>query len=137
METITKKCGKCKKALSVEVFGDNGKNECFKTCDSCRASGRESKARAKFKTDVEKEVEPTFIIIPCNLNTVVSRHNIYFINEKIINEFGDEIYGTAQDEETITIYISIDNTENNFKVNLGDTWGEVRENIQRCQGLLE
>ena len=51
METITKKCNKCKKALSVEVFGDNGKGECFKTCDNCRAAGRASKARVKIEKD--------------------------------------------------------------------------------------
>jgi hypothetical protein len=132
METITKKCNNCKKVLSVEVFGDNGKNGCFKTCDSCRASGRERKARAKFGKDVKSEVEPDFIIIPCNLNTVVSRNNIFFINEKIHDDFGDEIYGTAQDEETITIFMNINNTENDFEVKLGDTWGEIRENIHRA-----
>jgi hypothetical protein len=55
METITKKCNNCKKALSVEVFGDNGKGECFKTCDSCRDSARERKARDKFRRAVEVE----------------------------------------------------------------------------------
>ena len=55
METITKKCNKCKKALSVEVFGDNGKGECFKTCDTCRAAGRDSKARVKFEKDKKDE----------------------------------------------------------------------------------
>jgi hypothetical protein len=157
METITKKCGNCKKALSVEVFGDNGKGECFKTCDACRAEGRARKARVKFDKDVDKreriaredfdslsnEEKDAFTIIPCNLNTVVSRHNIFFINEKILDYFGDEIeIGTALDPgldtetqtQSISVWITVGGVENEFEVNLGATWGEIRENLHRAAG---
>ena len=54
MEPITNKCNKCKKVLPVEVFGDDGKGGCFKTCEACRFRGRAEQARAKLRKDEAK-----------------------------------------------------------------------------------
>ena len=166
METITKKCNKCKKALSVEVFGDNGKGECFKTCDTCRTAGRDSKARVKIEKDKTDEawientkakaMKTTGIkscdedkwalmtrealdllsyeekeAIPINLNTVVSKSNIEFINEKIIKYCGDDVEcKTIMDTGIIRVWLP--EREGYFRVRLGDTWAKVRENIHCC-----
>jgi hypothetical protein len=49
MGSMTKKCNICKNALCVQVFGDNGKGECFKTCDACREKDRTQKLKTKKK----------------------------------------------------------------------------------------
>ena len=56
MESITKKCSKCKKMLCVEIFGDNGKGECFKTCDACREKDRAQKLKNKKKQGEEENL---------------------------------------------------------------------------------
>ena len=53
--SITKKCNKCKRALSVEVFGDNGCGECFKTCDACRSRNRVQHARTALKKQMDND----------------------------------------------------------------------------------
>ena len=40
--------------MSVEVFGDNGKNNCFKTCDACRVKGRAQKLKTKIRQQDDK-----------------------------------------------------------------------------------
>ena len=52
--SITKTCNKCKKALSVDVFGDNGRGECFKNCDACRSRGRDEQARSMIRNKEAK-----------------------------------------------------------------------------------
>jgi hypothetical protein len=193
METITKKCNTCKKALSVEVFGDNGKGECFKTCDTCRASGRERKAWARFVKDVEKEVEQSKIesvvsepveetpeefwfnqlktgrarmkkrdsvkqvvekededgwalmtletlkllsyreraALPFNKDTVMTELNIFFFKLKIERYCGNDEPCTAEINKDI-IEVWMPRIGGDFKVRVGDTWAEVRENIHCC-----
>ena len=48
-EMITQKCNKCKKALSINVFGINWNGVVFKHCDNCRARGRLEQARAALR----------------------------------------------------------------------------------------
>ena len=47
--TPTKQCTKCNTSVSIELFGDNGKGECFKACDICREKSRASNAREREK----------------------------------------------------------------------------------------
>ena len=141
METITKKCNKCKKALSVEVFGDNGKGECFKTCDTCRSAGRASKEKQRKAKDMKptgpRYCEETIIYI--NLDAVVSKSNIEFIIEKTHFHYkdDDDIYGTSLDFEDYTINVYMTERGDSFVVKLGDTWGEVMENIKRYKLKIE
>ena len=70
--------------------------------------------------------------IPINLNTVVTNLNIFLFLEKI-NEYGEGLaYTTIANKEKIQVRMDVED----FEVKHGDTWAEVRENIQRCHGLL-
>jgi hypothetical protein len=76
--------------------------------------------------------------------TVVSRLNIEYICEKIhkycdpcdpdlllpIEEINGAEVGTIMTEETIDVYMK--DRGGDFKVKLGDTWAEIRENIHCC-----
>ena len=48
-EMITQKCNKCKKELSIHVFGVNWNGVFFKHCDNCRQRGRLEQARAALR----------------------------------------------------------------------------------------
>ena len=90
METLTKKCNKCK------------------------------------TTHEEKEY------IPIKIDSVVSNLNILLFLEKI-NEYCEGFeYTTSTVTEQIQVFMIVED----FEVKHGDTWAEVRENIQRCHGLL-
>ena len=45
--TITKTCNKCKKVLSLDMFRDNERGECFENCDACSSRGRDKHSRAR------------------------------------------------------------------------------------------
>ena len=75
------------------------------------------------------------------MTTVVSRLNIFFITRQIhkycgrdpslpFDETGEVPVGTVMDEETIEVVLP--DREGHFTVKLGDTWGEVRENLHCC-----
>ena len=69
--------------------------------------------------------------IPIKLNTVVSKSNIEFINEKIIKYCGEDVdCNTIMDTETIRVWLP--RREGYVEVILGDTWAKVRENIHCC-----
>ena len=73
--------------------------------------------------------------MPINLETVVPKSNLAFINEKIIKYCGDDQEcKTIMDTDIIRVWMT--ERRGYFEVKLGDTWAEVRENIQRCHGLL-
>jgi hypothetical protein len=144
--SITKKCNKCKKALDVDVFGDNGRGECFKTCDVCRYRGRDEHARFVLKKKMGKEEETriskydvlsndsdydlTVMHITIHLDTVVSKSNIEFVNEKIHCYCGDYMEcATALDFENDTIQVYIPEQADSFDVKVGDTWSDVCKNI--------
>ena len=71
-------------------------------------------------------------------NTVVTKLNIFYICENIIwycgpdpsvpiEETGSVPVGTIMDTETIEVHLP--DRGAHFTVHLGDTWGEIRENI--------
>ena len=71
--------------------------------------------------------------IHIDMNTVVSRLNIFFICERIIRYCGPDPIdntgsvevGTIMDTETIEVHLP--DRGGHFTVNLGDTWGDTRE----------
>lgn len=56
--TPTKPCTNCNKTVSIELFEDSEKGECFKTCDACREKARAARERNK-KRNPEEEVKET------------------------------------------------------------------------------
>ena len=146
--SITKKCNKCKRALSVEVFGDNGCGECFKTCDACRFRGRAEQSRASLRKKMDKDEEKqlrmsresfdslsyedksNITIIEITLNTIVSRSNIEFMNDKVQAYCENHMEcTTALDFENSTIDVWLQERDDSFKIILGDTWEKIKHNI--------
>ena len=69
--------------------------------------------------------------IPINLETVVSKSNLFFISEKINKYCGeDQECKTMMDTEIIRVWMT--RREGYFEVKFGDTWAEVRENLHCC-----
>jgi hypothetical protein len=142
METITKKCNNCKKARPVEVFGDNGKGECFKTCDTCRASGRERKARAKFEKDVEQEVAQAKVekdVYKLDDATVMNEENKHLFAAQICCIYVPEKWPTlkvkcnfkepdgSEFKDFEGFYLDFDKCNIQYKD--GASWGEIKENL--------
>jgi hypothetical protein len=95
MESITKKCNKCKKTLCVEVFGDNGRGECFKTCDACREKNRTQKQhKTKMKPPSEEEEEADLMrqLDLIKDDTVCDITNAALFIEKICRYVGDHSF---------------------------------------------
>ena len=136
--SITKTCNKCKKALSVEVFGDNGRGECFKNCDACRSRGRDEQARSIVRNkeaksnaspvvaDVVKadELVDSTVISLSNRNLFVRGLYAYIVQElpDVCLKFGPPSGGHC-----ITIFL---NERVRLSIHGGCTWGEIQELIR-------
>ena len=146
--SITKKCNKCKRVLSVEVFGDNGGGACFKSCDACRCRGKAEQTRASLRKKMDKDEKEhirmyresfdllsnddksKITIIEITLNTVVSRSNIEFMNDKVQAYCEKHMEClTALDFENSTIDVWLQERDSSFKIILGDTWEKIKHNI--------
>ena len=136
--------------MDVDVFGDNGRGECFKNCDACRYRGKDEHARFALKKKMDKDEETrsckgqesydvlsddsdcdvAVMHITTNLYTVVSKSNIEFMNDKIIRYCcGYMECATALDFENYTIQVYIPEQADSFDVKIGDTWSDVCKNI--------
>ena len=168
MESISEnlpknKCSSCGCLRELAEFGPNGRNGCFKTCQKCRENKKRSRDKKANSIQSQRSnpvltfddfvrdgwagmtaelLEPMTYEERCairiNLDTVVSRLNIFFICENIIRycgpdpsvpieETGSVEVGTIMGTETIEVHLP--DRGAHFTVNLGDTWGEIRENI--------
>jgi hypothetical protein len=162
VEMSKMKCSSCNVSRDIQWFGDNGRNGCFKTCSKCRASKKKSREKRKensrgssttrdhwmfdgWKNMTAELLEPMTYAEKCAIHicgsTVVSRLNIEYMCEKIHlycgpdpsipnEETGDTDVGTVLSEESIDVYMK--DRGGDFKVKLGDTWAEIRENIHCC-----
>ena len=162
----TNKCSSCRVSRELTEIGPNGRNGCFKTCQKCRE--HKKRTREKKANSIQSQrsnpvltiddfvrdgwagmtaelLEPMSYEERCairiNLNTVVSRLNIFFICENIIRycvrdpslrieETGSVPVGTIMDTETIEVHLP--DRGAHFTVKLGDTWRDIRENIHCC-----
>ena len=149
--SITQKCNTCKRVLNVEVFGDSGGGECFQTCDACRFRGRAGQSRASLMKHMDKDEETqiriyresfdllsnadkgAITIIEITLNTVVSRSNIEFMNDKVqaYCENHREC-STPLDFGTNTIDVWLQERDSSFNFVIGDTWEKLKHHIHCC-----
>ena len=66
-----------------------------------------------------------------NLETVVYKSNLAFFNERIIKYCGDAgLCKTIMDTDIIRVWLP--EREGYVRVQLGDTWAKVRENLHCC-----
>ena len=69
--------------------------------------------------------------VPINLNTVVNEMNIWLCVRNLVTIIcGDCGVQTYRGEETVQVYIT--DREGHFRVTLGGTWREIRDNIHCC-----
>jgi hypothetical protein len=135
-ETITKTCNKCKKALAVDVFGDNGKGACFKNCDACRSRGRAEQARtlirrrdanSKTTPDTSDETEADELIDASVISS--SNRNLFVrgVYTYIVLELPDVCIKFCKPrsvEHCITIIL---NERVRLSIRFESTWGEIKE----------
>jgi hypothetical protein len=134
--SITKTCNKCKKALAVEVFGDNGRGACFKNCDACRSRGRAEQARTLIRrreansntppddSDVVEadELVDATVISSSNRNLFVRGVHAYLVLE--LQDVCIKFCNPKSAEHCITMLL---NERVRLSIRFGSTWGEIKE----------
>ena len=159
-------CSSCKVFRESAEFEKCWPGTYFKTCQKCRENKKRSRAK-KANFILSQRTQPILTIddyltdewatmtaelletmtfeekceIHIDMNTKVSRLNIFFIGQKIhkycegdtrlpFDERGEVPVCTVLDEETIEVHLP--DREGHFTIKHGDTWAEVRENIHCC-----
>jgi hypothetical protein len=114
----------------VEVFGDNGKGERFKTCDACREKDRTQKRKTKTEAKQpeepkEGEAELTRQLALIKDDTVCDVTNARLCITKLSRFVGDSSCSIRRSDKTDAIKgHSIDFDEKGYRMFLafGDTW---------------
>ena len=126
MESITKKCSKCKKMLCVEIFGGNGKGECFKTCDVCR----EKEQAQKLKHKKKQEEENNLVLDNSNKNEFVRRVFAYAETQSPIFKINLE-----KPEDGYCFAISY-TTHRKLSIKHGAVWGDIKKALEDDLSLM-
>ena len=126
MESITKKCSKCKKMLCVEMFGDNGRGACFKTCDACREKDRAQKLKNKKKQGEEENL----VLDNSNKNEFVRRVFAYAETQAPIFKVNFE-----KPEDGYCFTISY-NTHRKISIKHGAVWGDIKKTLEDNLSLM-
>ena len=126
MESITKKCSKCKQMLCVEVFGDNGKGECFKTCDVCRERDRTQ----KLKTKTKQEEEENLVLDASNRNEFVRRVFAY-VETQVPN-----CKISFEKPQAGHCFAISYNSRRGMSVKYGIAWGDIKNSMEADLWLM-
>jgi hypothetical protein len=119
----------------VEVFGDNGKGECFKTCDACRHRNRIHKKHKKdskrtLGTQEEEMAGYEKDIELIKDDTICDSENVCLFIEKICRYVGDHSYTISRADKSDAIKgYSIDFEQKGHRMFLafGDTWKRTQK----------
>ena len=139
---VNKKKSRDKKANSKTNEGSNPESEPAVSASSASSTCRDHWLYDGWADMTAELLEPMSYDERCAIHicqtTAVTRLYIFFICEKIIKycgrdpslpfeETGSVEVGTIMDTETIEVHLP--DRGAHFTVKLGDTWGEIRENI--------
>ena len=119
----------------MEVFGDNGKGECWKTCDDCRHKNRIHKKHKKDSKRTLGTQEEEMGMYEKDLelikdDSIGDSTNVCIFRETICRYVGDHSYTISRDDKSDAIKgYSIDFNQRGHRMFLamGDTWKRTQK----------